>query len=155
MNFDFGITQSTTFFLDYQLSCKMGYRHLLFLASFFLNRLVVSSLSICPRDQSLALAKFNRSFGVDASFSPSFCGQRSYPKMNSWNMNRDCCSWDGVICDETSGRVIELDLSFSQLVGVIDYNSILFQLSHLQRLNLLSITSMVLSSRLNLASSRA
>ncbi|KAM3306483.1 hypothetical protein P3S67_013353 [Capsicum chacoense] len=56
--------------------------------------------------------------------------------MSSWNMNKDCCSWEGVTCDEMSGDVIELDLSYGQLVGEIDSNSISFQLSLLQRLNL-------------------
>ncbi|PHT49690.1 hypothetical protein CQW23_09437 [Capsicum baccatum] len=56
--------------------------------------------------------------------------------MSSWNMNKDCCSWEGVTCDEMSGDVIELDLSCSQLVGEIDSNSMSFQLSLLQRLNL-------------------
>ncbi|KAH0772482.1 hypothetical protein KY290_009619 [Solanum tuberosum] len=51
-------------------------------------------------------------------------------------MSRDCCSWDGVVCDDITGHVIELDLSCSGLVGTIDSNSSLFQLSHLQRLNL-------------------
>ncbi|XP_049363376.1 receptor-like protein 9DC3 [Solanum verrucosum] len=58
--------------------------------------------------------------------------------MSSWNMSGDCCLWDGVICDEMTGDVIELDLSCSKLVGTIDSNSSLFQLSHLQRLNLSS-----------------
>uniref|UniRef100_M0ZT05 Hcr2-0B n=1 Tax=Solanum tuberosum TaxID=4113 RepID=M0ZT05_SOLTU len=58
--------------------------------------------------------------------------------MSSWNMSGDCCLWDGVICDEMTGHVIELDLSCSKLVGTIDSNSSLFQLSHLQRLNLSS-----------------
>lgn len=49
-------------------------------------------------------------------------------------MSSDCCLWDGVTCDEMSGHVIELDLSCSQLVGVIDSNSSLFQLSHLKKL---------------------
>ncbi|KAH0773355.1 hypothetical protein KY290_010492 [Solanum tuberosum] len=56
--------------------------------------------------------------------------------MSSWNMSRDCCSWDGVICDEMTGHVIELDLSCNNLAGTIDSNSSLFQLSHLQRLDL-------------------
>ncbi|KAH0704893.1 hypothetical protein KY290_009580 [Solanum tuberosum] len=51
-------------------------------------------------------------------------------------MSIDCCSWDGVICDEMTGHVIELDLSCNSLVGKIDSNSSLFQLSHLQRLDL-------------------
>ncbi|KAG5569084.1 hypothetical protein H5410_058850 [Solanum commersonii] len=108
---------------------------LFLLASFFLCQLVLSSFAICPRDQSLALVEFNHSFVVDASAS-LFCDKQSYPKTSSWNMNKDCCSWDGIICDEMTGHVIELDLSCSQLVGKIDSNSSLFQLSHLQRLNL-------------------
>ncbi|KAM3337904.1 hypothetical protein P3S68_032229 [Capsicum galapagoense] len=40
---------------------------------------------------------------------------------------------DRVIWDETTDHVIELDLSSSCLVGTIDFNSSLFQLSHLQR----------------------
>ncbi|KAH0708905.1 hypothetical protein KY290_010418 [Solanum tuberosum] len=51
-------------------------------------------------------------------------------------MSRDCCSWDGVVCDDMTGLVIELDLGCSGLVGTIDSNSSLFQLSHLQRLDL-------------------
>ncbi|WMV51352.1 hypothetical protein MTR67_044737 [Solanum verrucosum] len=51
-------------------------------------------------------------------------------------MSRDSCSWDGVICDEMTGNVIELNLTCDQLVGKIDSNSSLFELSHLQRLDL-------------------
>ncbi|KAH0688765.1 hypothetical protein KY285_015916 [Solanum tuberosum] len=35
------------------------------------------------------------------------------PKTLSWNMSVDCCSWDGVHCDETTSKVIELDLMSS------------------------------------------
>ncbi|PHU01243.1 hypothetical protein BC332_31030 [Capsicum chinense] len=56
--------------------------------------------------------------------------------MSSWNMSRDCFSWDGVIYDEMTGHVIELDLHCSQHFGVIDSNSSLFQLSHLKKLDL-------------------
>uniref|UniRef100_M1BML5 Uncharacterized protein n=1 Tax=Solanum tuberosum TaxID=4113 RepID=M1BML5_SOLTU len=51
-------------------------------------------------------------------------------------MSRDCCSWDGVVCDNMTGNVIELNLSCSGIVGKIDSNSSLFQLSHLQTLDL-------------------
>uniref|UniRef100_M1BZP4 Hcr2-0A n=1 Tax=Solanum tuberosum TaxID=4113 RepID=M1BZP4_SOLTU len=51
-------------------------------------------------------------------------------------MSRDCCSWDGVICDDMTGHVIELDLGCSGLVGTIHSNSRHFQLSHFQRLDL-------------------
>lgn len=42
-----------------------------------------------------------------------YYSKQSYPKTVSWNMSRDCCLWDGVKCDETSGQVIELDISCS------------------------------------------
>ncbi|GFZ21190.1 leucine-rich repeat (LRR) family protein [Actinidia rufa] len=55
----------------------------------------------------------------------------------SWNESAtDCCLWDGVTCDELTGHVIGLDLSCGHLYGTFDANSSLFQLSHLQRLNL-------------------
>uniref|UniRef100_A0A3Q7J9S4 Leucine-rich repeat-containing N-terminal plant-type domain-containing protein n=1 Tax=Solanum lycopersicum TaxID=4081 RepID=A0A3Q7J9S4_SOLLC len=67
---------------------------------------------------------------------PLIFARSLFQKLNSWNMSRDYCSWDGVICDEMTGHVIELDLSCSNLAGTIDSNSSLFQLSHLQRLDL-------------------
>ncbi|PHT32996.1 hypothetical protein CQW23_29333 [Capsicum baccatum] len=84
----------------------------------------------CRKDQSISLLKFKQNFTIDPSDSSCL------PKTSSWNVSRDCCSWDGVTCDETTGHVIELDLRCSQLVGKIDSNSSLFQLSHLQRLDL-------------------
>ncbi|PHU01778.1 hypothetical protein BC332_31565 [Capsicum chinense] len=102
-----------------------------FLAFFFCQLVCSSSILVCPKHQSISLVKFKETLNVDPSASP-----RCYPKTNSWNTSRDCCLWDGVICDEMTGHVIELDLSCSQLVGTIDSNSSLFQLTHLQRLNL-------------------
>ncbi|XP_049388864.1 receptor-like protein Cf-9 homolog [Solanum stenotomum] len=61
---------------------------------------------------------------------------QSYPKTISWNKSTDCCSWDGVYCDETTGEVIELNLTCSQLQGKFHSNSSLFQLSNLKRLDL-------------------
>ncbi|XP_015163219.1 leucine-rich repeat receptor-like serine/threonine-protein kinase At1g17230 [Solanum tuberosum] len=57
-------------------------------------------------------------------------------KTESWNESRDCCSWDGVTCDLLNGHVIGLDLSCSLLFGTFHPNSSLFQLHHLQTLNL-------------------
>ncbi|KAH9779622.1 Receptor-like protein 35 [Citrus sinensis] len=59
-----------------------------------------------------------------------------YPKTYSWTEGTDCCSWDGVTCDNVTGNVIGLDSSCSRLEGSIDDNSSLFHLSHLQTLNL-------------------
>ncbi|XP_062096240.1 receptor-like protein Cf-9 homolog [Humulus lupulus] len=44
--------------------------------------------------------------------------------------------WSGVECDEMTGHVIGLDLGSSFLYGSIDSNSTLFDLLHLQRLDL-------------------
>ncbi|KAM3327507.1 hypothetical protein P3S68_033958 [Capsicum galapagoense] len=118
----------------------MGYSKFSFLLIFCFCLLSFSS-SIphpCRKDQSISLLKFKISFTVNSSASVncSNYNQKPSPKTNSWTMSRDCCSWDGVTCDEMTGHVIELDLSCSQLVGKIDSNSSLFQLSHLQRIDL-------------------
>uniref|UniRef100_A0A2N9EM71 Uncharacterized protein n=1 Tax=Fagus sylvatica TaxID=28930 RepID=A0A2N9EM71_FAGSY len=82
------------------------------------------------------LLQFKESFVINksASSDPS-----AYPKVASWTLegnNSDCCSWDGVECDEVTGHVIGLDLNSSCLYGSINSNSSLFHLVHLQRLNL-------------------
>ncbi|XP_052485297.1 receptor-like protein 7 [Gossypium raimondii] len=56
-------------------------------------------------------------------------------KMRNWNQSTDCCSWGGITCDQ-SGRVIILDLSNQLISGTIDNSSSLFNLQHLQQLNL-------------------
>ncbi|XWS51772.1 hypothetical protein CRYUN_Cryun11dG0011800 [Craigia yunnanensis] len=61
---------------------------------------------------------------------------KSYPKIDSWKEGIDCCSWDGVTCDNKKGQVIGLDLSCSWLYGTITSNNSLFHLPHLQKLNL-------------------
>ncbi|GJV31672.1 leucine-rich repeat-containing protein [Tanacetum coccineum] len=56
--------------------------------------------------------------------------------MMSWNTSTDCCIWNGVTCDRSTGDVIGLDLSGGTLRGTIHPNSSLFNLPHLQTLNL-------------------
>uniref|UniRef100_M1BW29 Hcr9-Avr9-hir2 n=1 Tax=Solanum tuberosum TaxID=4113 RepID=M1BW29_SOLTU len=105
----------------------MGYAVIILLIVFLCHE--VSSISILPhKHQTILLLKFKNTLTIDPS--------AFYPKTSSWNMSRDCCSWDGIICDDITGHVIELDLSRSGLDGTIDSNSSLFQLSHLQRLDL-------------------
>ncbi|PIA31090.1 hypothetical protein AQUCO_05300130v1 [Aquilegia coerulea] len=94
----------------------------------------------CHDEDISALLQFKQSFTIDASASIDV---GSSPKLSSWKLpaegehnNTSCCSWDGVECDETSGRVIGLNLSSSQLYGSINSNSSLFRLVHLQSLNL-------------------
>ncbi|XP_050272717.1 receptor-like protein 6 [Quercus robur] len=119
--------------------CIMFMR-VLFLVS--LSQLIVlthsspSIQSLCHDDESSALLQFKNSFSIKRSESsdPLAC-----PKVASWTLegqNSDCCTWDGVICDEDTGHVIELDLSSGNLYGSINSNSSLFHLVHLQRLNL-------------------
>ncbi|KAG5574147.1 hypothetical protein H5410_063913 [Solanum commersonii] len=111
----------------------MGYAVIMLLIVFLCHE--VSSISILPHThQTISLLKFKQSFTIHPS--ASYYCPKPYPKTSSWNTSRDCCSWDGVVCDDITGHVIELDLSCSNLTGTIDSNSSLFQLSHLQRLDL-------------------
>jgi hypothetical protein len=110
-----------------------------YLLSFLLTFHVISFSSVQPlcRDHERSnLLQFKESFVINksASSDPS-----AYPKVASWTLegnNSDCCSWDGVECDEVTGHVIGLDLNSSCLYGSINSNSSLFHLVHLQRLNL-------------------
>ncbi|XP_049372267.1 receptor-like protein Cf-9 [Solanum verrucosum] len=106
----------------------------LFLLYAFLCQLVFSSSlpHLCPNDQALALLQFKNTFTInlDASYSGY------YPKTVKWNKSTDCCSWDGVKCDEITGQVIQLDLSRSQLQGEFHSSSSLFKLYNLKRLDL-------------------
>ncbi|GKV25833.1 hypothetical protein SLEP1_g35216 [Rubroshorea leprosula] len=90
---------------------------------------------LCRREDRLALLQFKESFVIyklASSYDPF-----AYPKVNLWkSQGMDCCSWEGVWCDQDTGHVIGLDLSSSCLLGSINSNSSLFQLTHLQHLNL-------------------
>ena len=99
---------------------------------------------VCDPKQSLALLQFKNAF-----FQPtpsSSCGQylhgtfyESTPhyRLSKWNESTDCCSWDGVECDDDGqGHVVGLHLGCSLLHGTLHPNSTLFTLSHLKTLNL-------------------
>ncbi|KAM3266251.1 hypothetical protein P3L10_003245 [Capsicum annuum] len=100
----------------------------------FLCQLVFSSSlpHLCPKDQAHALLQFRQIFTINTSY---YCGPPN-PRTLSWNKSTDCCSWDRVQCDETTGQVIELDLACSGLQGKFHSNSSLFQLSSLKKLDL-------------------
>ncbi|KAL1322680.1 hypothetical protein AAHE18_14G213700 [Arachis hypogaea] len=87
----------------------------------------------CHEHESYALLQFKESFltSKSASYNPI-----SYPKTASWVPATDCCSWDGIECNELTGHVIGIDLSSGQLYGSMDPNSTLFSLVHLRSLNL-------------------
>ncbi|GAB4840621.1 hypothetical protein Ancab_039646 [Ancistrocladus abbreviatus] len=92
--------------------------------------------SLCHNNERSALIHFKVSFSIFklASSDPS-----AYPKTELWNPignGSNCCLWDGITCDEETGHVIGLDLSSSYLHGSINSNSTIFDLVHLQTLNL-------------------
>jgi len=106
---------------------------LLFLLSQFLL-ILTHSQPLCHHDDSSALLQFKESFVINksASYFLPKC-----KKVVSWRVEgdkSDCCSWDGVECDEDTGHVIGLNLSSSCLYGSINSTSSLFRLVHLQRL---------------------
>ncbi|KAJ8639766.1 hypothetical protein MRB53_016460 [Persea americana] len=53
----------------------------------------------------------------------------------SWTPNTDCCSWEGITCDSSTGHVIGLDLTNQSISGSINSTS-LISISSLQSLNL-------------------
>ena len=105
-----------------------------FLSTFHLS---FSSMQLlCLAHERSYLLQFKESFVINKSASSE---PWAYPKVASWTLegnNNDCCSWDGVECDEFTGHVIGLDLNSSCLYGSINSTSSLFHLVHLQRLNL-------------------
>ncbi|GKV08502.1 hypothetical protein SLEP1_g20123 [Rubroshorea leprosula] len=85
---------------------------------------------LCHKDEYLALMQFKDSFVIERQAS-------TCPKVGLWkSQGVDCCSWEGIWCDQNTSHVIGLDLSGSCLSGSINSNSSLFRLGHLQYLNL-------------------
>ncbi|KAK3404328.1 hypothetical protein EUGRSUZ_K00637 [Eucalyptus grandis] len=87
---------------------------------------------LCLENEISALLQFKERYDI-ANVSS---GPLARPKTLSWNKGRDCCSWDGIECDENTGHVIILNLRSSFLYGSIDNNNTLFQLAHLEKLDL-------------------
>ncbi|AES99948.1 putative leucine-rich repeat-containing, plant-type, leucine-rich repeat domain, L [Medicago truncatula] len=98
------------------------------------------TFSLCNQHDTSALLHFKNSFSFNTSSKSDIhfwprCSTFSF-KIESWKNNTDCCGWDGVTCDSMSDHVIGLDLSCSNLNGELHPNSTIFQLRHLQQLNL-------------------
>ncbi|PRQ35759.1 putative leucine-rich repeat-containing, plant-type, leucine-rich repeat domain, L [Rosa chinensis] len=105
------------------------------LSKFVLSHLVVANslqsyTPPCHDDEISALLQFKQSFVINMSAS-SYEG--AYPKISSWKSNNNCCSWDGIECDEETHHVIGLA---SCLYGSINSNNTIFHLVHLESLNL-------------------
>ncbi|KAL3748712.1 hypothetical protein ACJRO7_009881 [Eucalyptus globulus] len=85
----------------------------------------------CHEQERSALLEFKQSL-----FHP-YVETCSPSKLESWRLEDDnCCSWEGVKCDEGTGYLTGLDLSESCLFGPIDSKASLFRLPHVQSLNL-------------------
>ncbi|KAL7250042.1 hypothetical protein ACSBR1_012109 [Camellia fascicularis] len=113
------------------------FMHLLFLSLSCFHLIIIlansfsAEQSLCHADESSALLQFKQTFSINksASSDPS-----AYPKVASWKLERErsnCCSWDGVECDQDTGHVIGLDLINNFLHGSINSSSSLFSLVHL------------------------
>ena len=113
----------------YQVLCLLSF---LFHSTPFSLTSSLSSISPCS-----ALLHFNHSLSLHKDASPPLdkdaeypeyrynihmC-DNSYPKTASSKEDTDCCTWDGVVCDQTTRHVIGLDLSCSWLRGPIHSNS--------------------------------
>ncbi|WOH03123.1 hypothetical protein DCAR_0522517 [Daucus carota subsp. sativus] len=98
-----------------------------------LHIITVTTTMLCHDHERSALLHFKQSLPASSSSS-------AYSKTASWkasgNSSRDCCSWDGVECDDATGYVIGLDLSSSLMQATLHSKSTLFSLVHLQSLNL-------------------
>ncbi|XP_019091170.1 PREDICTED: receptor-like protein 12 [Camelina sativa] len=108
----------------------------LFLVSSFLNTFVSSTQHLCHSDQRDALLELKSEFLIQKLRWDISEAWSSFPKTESWVNKSDCCSWDGITCAANSGKVIGLDLSFSNLHGQLKSNSSLFRMRHLRDLNL-------------------
>jgi hypothetical protein len=94
------------------------------------------TFSMCNHHDTSALLHFKNSFSLNTSSQLYFPRSSFSFKTKSWKNNTDCCEWDGVTCDTMSDHVIGLDLSCNNLKGELHPNSTIFQLKHLQQLNL-------------------
>ncbi|KAL7190944.1 hypothetical protein ACSBR2_023088 [Camellia fascicularis] len=112
--------------------------HLFLFLCFF--QITCLHAQLCTQQQTSALLQFKQHFSFNSDASNGYCesvGILSYPKMESWKEGSDCCSWDGVECDNNTSLVIGLDLSCSWLLGTIRPNTTIFYyFPHLQSLNL-------------------
>ncbi|GJV11951.1 leucine-rich repeat-containing protein [Tanacetum coccineum] len=107
---------------------------LLFLFAMFSSSSSSNNIHKCQKKQSEALLLFKHDFSP-MSYTIDYCIY-SYPITMNWNTSTDCCIWKGVTCDNSTGDVIGLDLNCGMLRGTIHPNSSLFNLPHLQTLNL-------------------
>lgn len=85
----------------------------------------------CHEQEAAALLQLKQSF----TFTASSC--QSYPartNLTSWKAGSDCCRWEGVYCDNVTGRVNALLFAFYGLQINAGLHPALFSLTSLQNL---------------------
>ncbi|PIN02848.1 Leucine-rich repeat protein [Handroanthus impetiginosus] len=97
-----------------------------FFLSIFCITCILPASSQCLDDQKSLLLGLRNSLRFNHSDST---------KLVRWNHTKDCCNWDGVECD-AFGHVISLQLDGEMISGGIENSEYLFNLSHLEKLNL-------------------
>ncbi|CAN1276992.1 Receptor-like protein 50 [Linum perenne] len=80
----------------------------------------------CQEDQQSMLLQLKKGFNFNTSLSQ---------KLARWDSSIDCCRWPGIRCDP-GGHVIGLDLSGEMIMGGLDDAMAMFNLQHLQVLDL-------------------
>ncbi|XP_059429430.1 receptor-like protein 7 [Corylus avellana] len=94
-------------------------------ALFLMTISVFGVSSPCFRNEQSLLLQLKNNLTFNSTMST---------KLVKWNQSADCCSWQGVTCNE--GRVIGLDLTNESISGGLDNSSSLFSLQHLESLSL-------------------
>ncbi|XP_022893545.1 receptor-like protein 12 [Olea europaea var. sylvestris] len=99
-----------------------------FITSVFLITYIapVCSQSKCLEDQKILLLNLKVEFIFDPLASR---------KLVMWKENEDCCSWEGVGCDD-AGHVISLELDNESIFAGLENSTSLFSLHYLEKLNL-------------------
>lgn len=93
-------------------------------------------------DECNALLQFSNSLTINPRFesreicNPLHLNWTSRLSTTSWRNGTDCCTWDGIYCNNVTGNVIKIDLSCSHLQGTLLSNSTLFSLPHIVFLHL-------------------
>ncbi|KAJ1268643.1 hypothetical protein BS78_07G150300 [Paspalum vaginatum] len=85
---------------------------------------------LCRKEQSDALLRLKASFRFDEN-----CEWGEPKTFPSWKVDANCCTWEGVTCDGTSGYVTALDLSDLCISGNLSSSDI-FKLTSLRSLSL-------------------
>jgi len=102
--------------------------HTVYMLAVAANSSLSAPLVPCLQDQASALLELKHSFNTTDGDSTTF---------QSWIAGTDCCSWDGVRCGRTDGRVTSLDLGGRQLQAS-GLEPALFRLTSLNHLDLSS-----------------